>query len=139
MKTKTRILTAILASLLVTSAAVIGVSAAKESQSEIHPIVTVEGKTVKFPDQLFSKLNTIIKNDRTLVPIRFIAESLGYDVEWNAEDNAAVIDDGRIFLYIGTQRAVIDGVETELDVASELIADRTMVPLRVVAETLTLS
>ncbi len=57
-------------------------------------------------------------------------------MEWNAEDNAAVIDNGRIILYIGTRLAVIDDVETELDVASELIADRTMVPLRVVAETL---
>ncbi len=76
MKTKTRILTAILASLLVASAAVIGVSATKTNQSETHPIVTVEGKTVKFPDQ-----QPIIKNDRTLVPIRFIAESLG--TMWN--------------------------------------------------------
>ncbi len=129
MKNKFKILSAILATVILTATAMLGVSAAEVTDST--PIVMVSGEEVHFPDQ-----KPLIKNDRTLVPIRFIAESLGYDVDWNPTDNTAVIDDGRIILYIGTNQAILDGVKTELDVASELIGDRTMVPLRIVAETL---
>ena len=93
--------------------------------------VTVDGTAVEFPDQ-----KPIIWNDRTLVPIRFIAESLGYDVEWDSIENAAVIDDGRVKLWIGTDKAELDGALVTLDTSSVLVNDRTMVPLRAVAETL---
>lgn len=93
--------------------------------------VTVDGAAVDFPDQ-----KPIIQNDRTLVPIRFIAESLGYDVEWDSIENAAIIDDGRVKLWIGTDKAELDGELVTLDTSSVLVNDRTMVPLRAVAETL---
>lgn len=93
--------------------------------------VTVDGTAVDFPDQ-----TPIIQNDRTLVPIRFIAESLGYDVEWDSIENAAVIDDGRVKLWIGTDKAELDGELVTLDTSSVLVNDRTMIPLRAVAETL---
>lgn len=93
--------------------------------------VTVDGTTVDFPDQ-----KPIIQNDRTLVPIRFIAESLGYDVEWDFIENAAVIDNGRVKLRIGTDKAELNGELVTLDTSSVLVNDRTMVPLRAVAETL---
>ena len=128
MKHRTKILSAILAALMLASTAAVGASAAT---AKPDVTVMVEGTEVVFPDQ-----QPIIKNDRTLVPVRFIAESLGYDVEWDPKDHTAVIDDGHIIFYIGTNQAIIDGTQTELDVASELIGDRTMVPLRVVAETL---
>ena len=93
--------------------------------------VTVDGTAVDFPDQ-----KPIIRNDRTLVPIRFIAESLGYDVEWDSDENAAIIDDGRVKLWIGTDKAELDGELVTLDTSSVLVNDRTMVSLRAVAETL---
>lgn len=93
--------------------------------------VTVDGTAVEFPDQ-----KPIIWNDRTLVPIRFIAESLGYDVEWDSIENVAIIDDGRVRLWIGTDKAELDGALVTLDTSSVLVNDRTMVPLRTVAETL---
>ena len=93
--------------------------------------VTVDGTAVDFPDQ-----KPIIQNDRTLVPIRFIAESLGYDVEWDSIENAAVIDNGRVKLWIGTDKAELDGELVTLDTSSVLVNDRTMVRLRAVAETL---
>ncbi len=70
------------------------------------------------------------------MPIRFIAESLGYDVEWDSNENAAVIDDGRVKLWIGTDKAELDGALVTLDTSSVLVNDRTMVPLRAVAEIL---
>ena len=107
-------------------------AAAIPSMADVPDLtVKVDGKVIDFPDQE----PTIVK-DRTLVPVRFIAENLGYDVEWDKDANAAVIDNGRIVLYIGTDQAKIDGKTVTLDVASTLINDRTMVPLRVVVETL---
>ena len=93
--------------------------------------VKVNDTVIRFPDQ-----NPIIQNERTMVPIRFVAEALGYDVDWNEKDNTAVIDDGKIILYIGTNKAKINGKSVTLDVASTVVRDRTMVPLRVIAETL---
>ena len=93
--------------------------------------VKVNDTVIRFPDQ-----NPIIQNERTMVPIRFVAEALGYDVDWNEKDNTAVIDDGKIILYIGTNKAKINGKSKTLDVASTVVRDRTMVPLRVIAETL---
>lgn len=96
--------------------------------------VKVNGKTILFPDQ-----PPVVQNERTLVPVRFVAEALGYDVTWNQADNSAVIDDGKIVLYIGKKTAKINGKSVTLDVASTVIHNRTMVPLRVVAETLNCS
>ena len=96
--------------------------------------VKVNGKTVSFPDQ-----PPVVQNERTLVPVRFVAEALGYDVVWNQADNSVVIDDGKIVLYIGTNTAKIDGKTVTLDVKSTVIQNRTMVPLRMIAETLNCS
>ena len=124
-----KILAAALAALTLVSTMAVGVFAATPESANVT--VKVDGQVVDFPDQA-----PVIQNDRTLVPVRFIAESLGYDVEWNPADNSAVIDNGRIIMYIGTNKAKINGQNVTLDVASTLINDRTMVPLRVIAETL---
>ncbi|GAX89989.1 copper amine oxidase [Effusibacillus lacus] len=82
-----------------------------------------------------------IKNDRTLVPMRTIFEKLGATVEW---DNATQTVTGKkgdtvIKLTIGSNTALVNNEPVELDVAAELHKDtgnRTMVPLRFVAESL---
>ena len=126
MKRTTKVIAIFTAILLILSAIPITAYAASWNIS-----VKVNNKAIAFPDQ-----KPIIQNERTLVPIRFVAEALGYDVEWNETDNSAVIDNGKIILYIGTNKAKINGKSVTLDVASTIIHDRTMVPLRVIAETL---
>ena len=127
MKTIKRILITLLSAtmLLTTATAVCSAASVEENIT-----VTVNGQTVAFPDQ-----KPILRDDRTLVPIRFIAEILGY-VDWDPEENTALIDDGRIKLWIGTNRAELDGKAVTLDTSSILVNDRTMVPLRIIAETL---
>ena len=93
--------------------------------------VMVNGAAVKFPDQ-----KPVVQNERTLVPVRFVAEVLGHKVLWDASTNSVDIDGGKIILYIGTTKAKINGKNVTLNVASTVINNRTMVPLRVVAETL---
>ena len=96
--------------------------------------VKVNGKTINFPDQ-----SPIVQNERTMVPVRFVAEALGHKVSWDSDTNSVNIDGGKIVLYIGTTKATINGKSITLDVASTVINNRTMVPLRVVAETLNCS
>ncbi len=109
----------------------LGTAAVSTLAAETNLTVKVGGQVVDFPDQA-----PTIKNDRTLVPVRFVAEALGYDVDWNPETRSAIIDDGRIVMTIDSQTATIDGENVTLDVSPTIINERTMVPLRVVAETL---
>ena len=101
MKTIKRILITLLSATMLLTAATAVCSAAP---AEENITVTVNGQTVEFPDQ-----KPFLRDDRTLVPIRFIAESLGYEVDWDAKENTALIDGGRIKLWIGTNRAELNG------------------------------
>ena len=70
-------------------------------------------------------------NDRTLVPIRFVTESLGGTVAWNAETKEVtlVIDGKEIKMTIGKT------IE-KYGVALVIIDSRTFVPVRFVADEL---
>ena len=86
----------------------------------------------------------IVKESRTLLPIRYIAEALGAQVEWTAEEKLVdiILDKTEIQLWIGNPTAKVNGINTMVDadnslVVPEIIAPgRTMVPLRFVAEAL---
>jgi len=83
----------------------------------------------------------IIKNNRTLLPIRAIIESLGGTVSWDATEKKVTITLGSktIELWIGKFTAMVNGVNKPIDpsnnkVVPEIINSRTMLPLRFVAE-----
>jgi uncharacterized alpha/beta hydrolase family protein len=76
--------------------------------------------------------------NRTLVPIRFVAESLGANVEWLSGNKVKIsLDDKEITLTIGSNELVVNGVSRTTDCAPEILPPgRTMVPLRVISEIL---
>lgn len=82
----------------------------------------------------------IIQNNRTLVPLRFIAEQLGFEVGWNAEERKAKITDRNtsIELQINNTLAIVNKnfqPSTEvLDVPPIIHDNRTMVPVRFISE-----
>jgi uncharacterized repeat protein (TIGR02543 family) len=85
----------------------------------------------------------VIKNGRTLVPIRAIIEALGGTVGWDGTARKATVALGRatIELWIGRNTARVNGVTTPIDAANvkvvpEIINGRTMLPLRFVSESL---
>lgn len=80
----------------------------------------------------------IIKNDRTLVPMRGIFESLGAEVIWNGADRSIVgiKDNTVIFLQIDNQVATINGAAYTLDAPPSIINDKTYVPTRFITEAL---
>jgi hypothetical protein len=95
--------------------------------------VTLNGAIVKFKDQY-----PIIDNGTTLVPIRAVSEMLNAKVDWNGEKGIATVlkGDKKIELHTGTTKAYINGTPYELEVSAEVVNNRTLVPLRFVAESL---
>ncbi len=80
----------------------------------------------------------IIIDGRTLVPIRFIAESLEAGVSWNDETSTATISQGsnEIRLRVDSTSYYINEEKFSMEVAPRLLHDRVFIPLRVVAEAL---
>ncbi|MBR1738346.1 MAG: copper amine oxidase N-terminal domain-containing protein [Firmicutes bacterium] len=78
----------------------------------------------------------VIIDSRTFVPVRAVVEALGGTVDWNGETKTAFLDNGEdhIELTIDSKTAVLNGEEKALDTAPVIIDDRTMLPLRFIAE-----
>ena len=78
----------------------------------------------------------LIQEDSTLVPFRVILEELGFSIGWDEESASIVATRGtdNIKLQIGNKVAIVNGVEKEMAVAPKIIGERTVVPLRFVAE-----
>ncbi|WP_342409697.1 stalk domain-containing protein [Paenibacillus sp. FSL R10-2778] len=72
--------------------------------------------------------STVVKG-RTLVPLRFIAESLGANVSWDNVTKTVMIT-----LKGQTLSIKIGELAPGMDVAAELVNGRTMLPLRFIAE-----
>jgi len=89
--------------------------------------VVVNEQRVGFQDQ-----EPVIVGGRTLVPVRGVFESLGFEVEWEpATGTATLTNDGyEIRITIGQSVFYTNGVAFELDVPAQNIGGRTMVPLR---------
>ena len=77
----------------------------------------------------------VIRNDRTMLPARFVAENLGATVEWVGEEQKVVItrDDVVIILYIDSDKAYVNNEEVTLDSPAFIENDRTYTPLRFIA------
>lgn len=79
-----------------------------------------------------------IVNDRTMLPIRFIAEALGAKVDWIEESQTVKItaENIDISLVIGEDFATVNGERIDLDSPSFIEKDRTYLPIRFVSEKL---
>ena len=80
-----------------------------------------------------------IINNRTMVPIRFIAEALGNTVDWDAKKRIVLVDSSSIKAdetVDTTIRLFVAGKEITPDVPPQIIDGRAMVPVRFVAEAL---
>lgn len=95
--------------------------------------VRMNGKLVKFNDQY-----PTIRDGFTLIPVRAIGENLGAKVSWDGEKQLVSIKSPstELKLYINQTTAYINNIPYELEVPAQLINNRTMVPLRFIAEAL---
>jgi len=84
----------------------------------------------------------VIENDRVLVPLRFISEELGADVDWDGDIRSVSVqkDDKSMLLWIGSRLIEYNNGEIYnlSDVVPKLINKRTYVPLRLISNALSI-
>lgn len=97
---------------------------------------------------LFGKKYTIdvapkITNGRTMIPARFIAESLGAKVTWNGQKRLVTIIGKNkenkkitILITIGSKYAIVNNKKIELESPAFIENDRTFTPIRFISENL---
>ena len=77
-----------------------------------------------------------IVNDRTMVPLRGIFETLGATVEWEDETRTVTAEKENVTVSfaIGSDKMYVNDSLIELDSPAYIKNDRTMVPLRAISE-----
>ncbi len=99
--------------------------------------VFVNNNEVVFPDQ-----RPIIASDRTLVPVRGVFEKMGMTVSWDASTQKVVLHDSEttVTLRLGDKDLIVSkngrSRTVVMDVPAATVNDRTLVPVRVIAEAL---
>ena len=80
----------------------------------------------------------IVKDGRTLVPLRVISETLGAQVGWSDERREATITTAayEVVFAIGSTSYTVNGATKTLDVPAEIVSGSTMVPLRAFADSI---
>lgn len=102
-------------------------------------ILTIGSRKISvFGREIKNDVAPKIVNDRTILPIRIVAESLGGTVTWNGELQRVTIQKGAdvILITIGADTAYVNGTAVKLDAAAFVENGRTYLPLRFVSETL---
>ena len=92
--------------------------------------IFLDDKAVSFAEAPF------IENDRVLVPMRGILESLGYSVAWQEESKTVLAekDEIQISLHPDEKTATVNGKAVSIDAPAKIRNGRTFVPLRFLAE-----
>lgn len=98
-----------------------------------NPIMTVNG-TEKSIDADGS--TPVIVNNRTLLPVRAVVEEMGGTVSWDSNTQTVTLNynSDEIKLVIDSLTATLNGTAQTLDTAPTIINDRTMLPIRFIAE-----
>lgn len=129
---------AIAGAMIITSITATTALAAEEEVMVIAPAptaytVTVNGKTLDM-----TGIEAYRSGDHIMVPVRAVAESLGFKVSWDAEYKGVKLDNGVIntILYIGTDsyynassQAIGMSAPTAIGAAPEIVNDTTYVPI----------
>lgn len=99
-----------------------------------NPIMEVNGVNTEIDSGRGTK--PMIVGGRTLVPIRAVIEAFGGSVGWNESSNSVLLklEGNTIQLGIGGNTAYLNGKAQTLDVAPAIYNERTMLPIRFVAE-----
>ncbi len=92
--------------------------------------------------KITSDVDPFISNDRTLVPIRIIAEELDCVVDWDNDNRAVHISKEDIHIVLRIDSYLVEYTNdnettyTMIDVAPQIKEDRTFVPIRLVSNVL---
>ena len=108
-------------------------------------ILTIGEKTAQvFGVQKTNDVAPKIVNDRTMLPVRFVAENMGAKVDWDEANEIVTIngknfktgEDITILINIDSDTAYVNGKEVNLDSPAFIENDRTYTPIRFISEEL---
>ncbi len=115
------------------------INVASENILAEDPDASILGFDSIFSETAEFKFDTppVIKAGRTVIPVRAITRGFGADLDWDPDTQQVTITkDGIIInLTIDSNIALVNGEEVQLDSKSELMNNRTYVPLRFILET----
>lgn len=79
-----------------------------------------------------------IQDSRTMVPVRFVAEAIGAQVDWDDAEKTVTITNGDnvLTLKIGESTYTLNSQPMNMDTKSIIKDNRTFIPIRFVAEAL---
>lgn len=95
-------------------------------------LLTVDGKSVT-PD-----VPPVIIKERTLIPARAVFEQLGATVSWDNDTRVVeiILGTSTVKLTVDSDTAFVNGTAVTMEVPAMIIGDRTLIPVRFVAESL---
>ena len=96
-------------------------------------------KTVDGVEQkVMMDIAPFIDSNRTMLPIRFVAEALGFKVEWDDPSRTVILTDkdNVVRIPVDTNKIIVNGNEYESDVKPVLRNNRTMLPIGNIARAL---
>ena len=84
------------------------------------------------------EVTPIIRSDRTMLPVRYIAEALGATVLWDRATSTATVKtaDTEIRISVSADSATVNGERITLDTPAFIENDRAYMPVRFIAEAL---
>lgn len=117
--------------------------AKEEKQKESKVLITIGSEILDKVDNGVRTLKAMdtkpyIKGGRTMLPLRYIAEALGYRVAWLSETRTAVIMDIglRVEIPVDSNFIIVNGVKYTSDVKPEIVNNRIMLPIANIARAL---
>lgn len=109
-------------------------------KAEDKTIILTIGLTAAtvFGRPVINDVAPIARNNRTMLPIRFVAEALGAQVDWDAAAQKVTITRNTLLIeiYLNSDVAYVNGQPVQLDSPAFAENNRTYLPLRFVAENL---
>lgn len=110
---------------------------------ETKAIITIGSQTL---EKVINGVRTVknmdsapyIKRGRTMLPLRYLAEALGYKVFWINETRTVLITDIglRVEIPIDTNLIIVNGIKYTSDLKPEIVHHRTMLPIANIARAL---
>ena len=105
---------------------------------QIGNYASVSDGSLKWIDRENKNVVPYIKDGRTMVPLRFLAEEMGAFVGYNEQSQGITITLGTTVmeLRVGKSEFTVNKYAYEMDCAAEIVENRTFVPVRFVSESL---
>ncbi len=101
-------------------------------------ISTIDRKINGADSKIKMDVAPYIRDGRTMLPIRSVAEALGFEVEWNKSTRTVVLKDNttRVEIPVDTNKIIVNGTVYTSDVKPEIKNNRTMLPIANIARAL---